>query len=810
MRRVRWRKVWKDIWSNKTRTILVVLSIMVGVTAIGMVLGSQLIIDENLPEDYAAVNPSAGTIFTLNTFDDDMVEAIRRMPEVEEAEGRRFVTVRFEDENGTKRSIQLFAIADFDDIRINQLELEEGEFPPPEQTMLLERAAFSEAFGGTLSDPLGLNSLSVGDTLTIEPPDGKLRDIQLAGTVHDISQLPAFLNGTAYGYITYDTLEWLGEPRDFNQVIYTVTDNKLDIEHVQDVGLLIENRLERDFIAVLFTLIFPPGDHPAQNFLNAFSLILGAMGILSLILSGFLIVNILSAILTQQVRQIGIMKSIGARTGQITMMYIVMVLILGVLSLLVSVPLGALGAVALSQLFANLLNFNVSGFALDGRVVLLQTAISILAPLLASLIPVFRGVRVTVREAISEQGLGKGQFGNNLIDRLIVQSRSFLPGGRPTQISLRNTFRRKARLFLTLLTLSLASMIFVSILSVQASLLQTLDDALNYFDYDVQVIFDQPYRTDRIIQIAEPVEGVKNVETWGFGSARRIRPDGSESDTLLMYAPFPDSEMINPIMVEGRWIEEGDTNKIVVNTDFLRNDDDVGVGSVITLDINGRKSDWEVVGIARGILFGANAFTNFDYYARVTKDVGRAQISIVTLDDDRPENQLVLGSLIEDRYRNSGFRVQQMQTISQFRTIISAIFNVMIGFLLFMAILLGFVGGLGLMGTMSINVIERTREVGVMRAIGASDRSILLIILAEGLIIGLISWAVGTALAYPVSQLLTNALGQALLQAAPSYIFSVRGAIVWLVTILILAFVASFLPAWNASRLTVREVLSYE
>ena len=798
----RWRKVWMDVWSNKTRTLLVVLSIMVGVTAIGMVLGSQLIIDESLPEAYAAVNPSAGTIFTLNTFDDNMVEAIQAMPEVEQAEGRRFVIVRFQSADGTNHTLQLFAIANFDDISINKLNSEQGDFPPPERTLLLERASIVET--------LGLGELEIGDTLTIEPPDGRPREIALTGTVHDLSQLPAFINGSGYGYITYDTLEWLGEPRDFNQIIYTVSENKLDIDHIQNVGLLIENRLERDFVTVLFILVFPPGDHPAQNFLNAFSFILGAMGALSLVLSGFLIINILSAILTQQVRQIGIMKSIGAKTGQITMMYIVMVLILGILSLLISVPLGAIGAVGLAQLFATFLNFDVGGFALDWRVVSIQALISLVAPLLASIIPVFRGVRVTVREAISEQGLGKGQFGSSFMDKLLVRSRGILPGGRPTQISLRNTFRRKGRLALTLLTLSLASTIFISILSVRASLLQTLDDALNYFDYDIQVIFDQPYRVDRLQQIADPISGVSSVETWGFGSARRLRPDGSESDSLIMYAPEPDSEMLNPIMIEGRWIEEGDTNAIVVNTDFLRNEDDIGVGSFITLDINGRESEWEVVGIARGILFGANGFTNFDYFTRITKDVDQAQISLIRLDDRSPENQSMIGSIIEDRYRSSGFRVQQMQTIAQARTIISTIFNVIIGFLLFMAILLGFVGGLGLMGTMSINVLERTREVGVMRAIGASDRSILLIILAEGLIIGLISWFVGTLFALPASRLLANQVGQALLQAAPSYIFSVNGAIGWLFTILILAFVASFLPAWNASRLTVREVLSYE
>ena len=82
----RWRKVLRDVWANKTRTIIVLLSIAVGVAAIGMVMGSQLIIDRDLPADFAAVNPASGTIFALNTFDDDMIEAIRAMPEVEAAE----------------------------------------------------------------------------------------------------------------------------------------------------------------------------------------------------------------------------------------------------------------------------------------------------------------------------------------------------------------------------------------------------------------------------------------------------------------------------------------------------------------------------------------------------------------------------------------------------------------------------------------------------------------------------------------------------------------------------------------------------
>jgi putative ABC transport system permease protein len=385
------------------------------------------------------------------------------------------------------------------------------------------------------------------------------------------------------------------------------------------------------------------------------------------------------------------------------------------------------------------------------------------------------------------------------------------------QISLRNTFRRKSRLTLTLITLSLASTIFIAIFSIRASLQQTLNDALSFFDYDVQVIFDQPYRTDRIRSELETIPGIDAVETWGFTSTRIVRPDGSESDNIVVYGPTYDSTMLAPIISEGRWLLPDDANAVVVNSDVVGNEEDVEgteadvkVGSEITLKINDKDTKWVVVGIIRGVLTGPNMFINFDYLARLTNAVDRASVSLVRLDDRSSVNQLRMGQIIEEAYRNSGFRVQQMGTIDQVRTTISTIFDVIIIFLLFMAVLLGVVGGLGLMGTMSINVLERTREIGVMRAVGASNGSILRIILVEGLIIGLLSWTIGGIIALPASRILTDTVGMALLQAAPSYIFSTEGTMLWLGTVLVVAFLASFMPARRASRLTVREVLSYE
>lgn len=799
----RWLKVLRDLWTNKTRTILVLLSIAIGVAAIGMVLGAQIIIDRNLPAAYAAVNPASATLFTFNTFDDRMVESVEALPEVAQAEARRSVNVRFRAPGEEEwRTLTLTAIPDYEDISINKIRSISGDYPPPSREMLIERASFAPS--------LGLGDVAVGDSLLIESPSGKQRTMRIAGSVHDMSQLPAFMNGAGYGYIDFETLAWLNEPRDYNQLVFVVADNPMDEQHINDVAKLIEKRMESSGVSVLFTLVFPPGEHPAQNFLDAFSLILGGIGVLALGLSGFLIVNTLSAILAQHIRQIGIMKAIGARAGQISLMYLVMTLLFGVLALLVAIPLGALGAAGLASIFSGLLNFDVEGVRPETRVVVVQIVIGISAPLLSALWPTLRGVRITVREAISEIGLGKGHFGHSLLDRFLVALRRIVPMGRPMQISIRNTFRRKARLALTLITLSLASVIFISIFSIRASLQLTLADALALFDYDVQVVFDRAYRTDRTIKEIENIPGVESIETWGFGTARRIRPDDTEGDAIVVYAPGSDTTMLQPILVDGRWLEPEDDNAIVFNTDVLRDEDDIQVGSVVTLDINGKENEWVVVGIARGVLTGPNAFVNFRQFGYITNEVNRAQVSLVRLTDRSPENQIKMGQQIEQAYRNAGFRVQQMSTIGQLRSTISAVFDVLIIFLLAMAVLLGVVGGLGLMGTMSINVLERTREIGVMRAIGASNRSVLRIVLAEGLIIGLISWTVGWVIALPASHALTMALGQVLLQAAPSYTFSTGGAILWLVIVLILAFMASYLPARHASQLTVREVLSYE
>ena len=131
-------------------------------------------------------------------------------------------------------------------------------------------------------------------------------------------------------------------------------------------------------------------------------------------------------------------------------------------------------------------------------------------------------------------------------------------------------------------------------------------------------------------------------------------------------------------------------------------------------------------------------------------------------------------------------------------------------FLLVLAVLLAAVGGLGLMGTMSLNVLERTREIGVMRAIGASDGAVLLIVMVESILTGVLSRVGGVALGFPIGRIIRGQTGIQLFQTPCTCVFAPDGIFIWLVVVIVLSALASFLPARSATRLTVREVLAYE
>jgi putative ABC transport system permease protein len=435
--------------------------------------------------------------------------------------------------------------------------------------------------------------------------------------------------------------------------------------------------------------------------------------------------------------------------------------------------------------------------------------VALVIPVGAALFPVVRGTRISVREAITNYGLGRSGFGRSRIDRLVELVRG-LP--RPVLISIRNTFRRKARLVLTLSALVLAGGIFIGVFNLRAALNVAISETFGYILSDVNVGFGQAYRLEKVLPMALEVPGVVDAEAWGgaFGS---VLIPGEETGTQVnILAPPADSTLIKASLTSGRWLTPQDENGIVIGNALLAVRPELSVGDEVTIDIDGNKHAWKIVGVYRivGNTIPPLIYANNDYLAKITHTTNRTtSLRVVTSQHD-PAFQKQVARDLEAVYKSAGIDVGQVLIGSDLIQSNTATTDVLVLFLMVMAVLIALVGGLGMTSTMSINVFERTREIGVMRAIGASNGAILRLVIFEGMFIGVLCWILGTLVAIPIASVLDYVVGISMLQSPLDYVFSLDGFIIWLALVLVIAAAASAIPARNAMRLTVREILAYE
>ena len=204
------------------------------------------------------------------------------------------------------------------------------------------------------------------------------------------------------------------------------------------------------------------------------------------------------------------------------------------------------------------------------------------------------------------------------------------------------------------------------------------------------------------------------------------------------------------------------------------------------------------------------AYANFDFVANKVNLPNQANSFRIITDHTEGASLQTLIQRIDRQLEDNGYAVQSIQGGDTMRESAGTAVNTLIIFLLIMAILTAFVGSIGLMGTMSINVLERTREIGVMRTIGAVDLVVMQSVVIEGLVIGLITWVIAIGLSYPISYALLNIIGQAMAGSTFALIFTPLGVVLWLAVVIVLSIIASVMPARNAARLTINEVLAYE
>jgi len=769
-------------------------------------------------------------------FDVETIEAVEHERTVRIAQGEIAVPMRWRFEASMAEASQravpgwregmLVARADYESQEMDLLQLVDGTWP-------------GDRLPRTHLHTLALDSLSVdhfdaslGTEIVIDA-EARTSRASIQGVVYAPDVLSPAWGGVATFYASPKTIVLVtGHPsaEHFNRLqIRLETFSPVSAE---STAKRVEQRLGRMGLTVDGYMVTDPQEHPMQGQVDAVLIVLGVIGGLSLGLSGFLILDVVNAILARQVRQIGVMKAVGATLVRIARIYLAMTLIYGALALVLGVPIGVLAAHVVGSWLLGMFNVTGAGLQAEPLAVGIQVVVGFLVPPVAALVPVLRTARTTVREAISDYGLDHG-FGRSWTDRAVVRMRG-LP--RSLALSLRNVFRRKGRQALTLTMLTFSGAVFITVVSTQAALERTFQ-VIFELEGDIAVSLDRPHSVARLVVLAQSLPNVQRAEVWHETTAAARRWTGCEATQetrrasaspnapgsrcsprleqgqalSLLVTGVPDhTTMFRPRIIDGRGLRPADGRALLINNRLVA-EEGVEVGDVLQLDMAGEPSDWTVVGsyLSLNVLQDV-CYAAAEALARATNTRGDGTVlkAATYANDVQAERDAVdaLTAVLEaqDIEVTGSFSASQQYQESQ------SAFGVLIYLLLTMAVLVGLVGGIGLLSTMSINVVERTREVGVMRAIGATTRTVVMVFVAEGVFVGLLSWLLALPLSVPGAYVMSAAVGEAIVQIPLDVAYSVPGALLWLAIVVILSAGASFWPAIRAARVSVQDSLSYE
>ena len=797
---VLWVKVWSDLWNNKTRTLLAVLSIASGVFATGMMFGMSDLLTTNLDESHRAVMPPHLNVILSSPVDRDTLLAMEDVPGVEGVDPYNTVSIlyRLNPESEWRQGV-IFMREDFDTQKYELVQLREGGWPEKNE-LGVERMA-AQFLGVGIGDRI---TIKIGDTERTLPITGLIR--------HPFVPPPQFMD-LAFYFMDEHGSERLGIAEGTYASFY-VRVTPYSSDYAKEVATDIKDRLARQNIGVAAFIYQDPDKHWGRTFFDGITLVLRLLALISVLVGAVLVYNTLTNLITQQRNQIGILKAIGGKAQTIVRMYLASALVYGLLALILALPLGAIVAFGMTQWFLNLFNIDYDLFEVSTQAVVLQVLSALVAPLLAGLPPVLQGARITVRQAIASYGLG-GAFGSSRLDRLVEGiGQRWLPSHYATTLG--NLFRRKGRLVMTQLVLIAAGSAFLMVMSLISSISFTLDNIYARQRYDTMLQFAQNQRWPRVSAMAGSVEGVEQTElrlvqaASMYISGQLVKEAGI--GTSIVGIPS-DSDFFTPLMVAGRWIMPGD-GRAVVLTRQTAVKEGIQIGDRVMLDLGELgEGEWQVVGLYEPVF--AAGFVSDTIYApleslfEATKKLNQGSMLYVRTSSHTAESQALVTDELKTLFEGQNLKVVGSQTQADARQTNEFQFSTVTSMLMGLSVVVAVVGGIALMGALSIAVVERTKEIGVLRAIGARSRTILAIFLMEGVLQGVMSWLIAVPISMMVSPLVGTALGTAMFGATLDYRYNWQAVGIWLVVILVIAALASTLPARGATRISVRDSLAY-
>jgi len=782
-------KAYRDLTRRRLRSALTLLGILIGVAGVVAIVTTAQALAEAQAEAYNNASQSDIWCWTWN-----VPRTIRRpleaLPNVAAVElctsyyTRWRVPARYEPGATAWRSVRIIGLHDFEHVQVNQVRLHQGNWPGPGE-VLVERSS------------LDTNPVRIGDTITIKTRQGRG---ERTLTVSGIAWTPAYPSAAILAYsLCYapvrDVQEFAGLTGD-NMILIRLT----DVGQRDKTAERIAQTLHRRNVWFDHLHVRDPGEFVGKRELEAIFAVMTLFTALGLLISGFLVANTLSAIVSEQVSEIGAIKAVGGTRQQVLALYLVASALYGLVGTAMGSVVGFLGSDALIDYIAGFLTLDV-GLPVVPRAFGLGAVVGLGVTVAAGFWPAWRGTGISVREALSAYGIVSA-YGQGTIDRLLTRLRGLPP---LVLFSARNLARRKSRSLITFLAIGVATAAFLAAQATSASVEGAIDTLFHVYNSDAWVWFEEPVRADFAARL-RAIPGVTGVERWSNVGCN------VQYTQALLYGLPADTRMYRYDLAAGRWFAPGAWDEIVLTTG-LAEKASVHPGDSVTLDIWGNQREFQVVGLAVDNItsgIGATpigkAFAPADTVSRLMGRQGWADFFALQTQDRSPAGVEAVLTRIEDRYGDLKLRAAAAYADMEYARDVSRILTLA---LWAMVVIVALSGGIGVLNTLALNVMERRREIGVLRAIGAVDWSMVQVFLTEGLILGLLGAIVGLLIAYPLARYFVDTIAAHMGFPIPT-VFTGGTAAAGALFALILAAAASLGPALGAARMRVSEALRYE
>ncbi len=784
------KKAYSDLRTNPGRTALVIIALVIGLWGVGSLMVSATILRSDLRENFTRTSPPHA-VLTSKKFDLLNLESFRKRSEIESAEFRDLSMQRIEVRPNEWIPLWLFGVEDFNNFTMARIYREAGQQAPDPGTMLIERD------GRLISD------LQLGSRARVRA-GSRVMMVPITGISFDPAQAPATQDHFIYGYVDKGTYARITGEQVDQRLLIRVRNagTKQDVQTAVD---RIVDDLRAQGITLASVNVPKLNEHPHQWQLNTLLLLQGSIGFLAFMLGAVMVSQLMAAILSSQVRQIGILKAVGASRGDILEIYITMALVFGIAASVLAIPLAVSSGSAFSRFVAAKLNFNILTASLPVHLYAALVAAGLLMPVLFSLPAIVRGMRVSVNQALGDYGISKvaaSQTGGTAASWP-------LPAG--AVLALRNTVRRKKRLLVTIMTMALGVAIFSTGFNVRQSLWNLLSDVKDGMRHDVQVVLRQQMPRERALAPFRSLENLDHIETWNGGVGELQSTIVATDDRTGIIALPHDTDLFRLRIEKGRWLRGPDDPEVVLNQKAMEKYRHPKVGDYLTLKLAGKQVAFRLVGVVWE-LDKAKIYMDQNQYDAIANPGHLVNSLMFVAKDKRYDTVMALKREIEKAIAPTGLDVLYVMSQAERVKVIYDHLNIILTTIVFLAFTVLMVSAMGLASATGINIMERTREIGVLRAIGATPERIYRLFVTEGVIISVVSVFLGLLLAVPLSMAASPFFGSLMLGegAILRFAFSPVGFWTTLATTIVFGWLASRIPARRAIKVSTREALAYE